>query len=91
MDQEEQGIIVLSLVGFDNLCFLDWFQTTALPFCRRKSGRCVLFGGNPSSPFSDEVFKMYEEHNMTLCCLPPNSRHMCQPLDVAFFRPTKKK
>ena len=29
---------------FDNVCILDWFQTTALPFCRRKSPRCVLIG-----------------------------------------------
>ena len=76
---------------FDNAYFQDWFQQVALPFCRRKTGRCVLIGDNLSSHFSPEITKVCEDNNIAFCCLPPNSTHLCQPLDVAFFRPMKSK
>ncbi|KAK7449346.1 hypothetical protein BaRGS_00040031 [Batillaria attramentaria] len=76
---------------FDNACFQDWFQSLALPFCRTKSGRCVLIGDNLSSHFCPEIIKECKENNIVFCCLPPSSMHLCQPLDVAFFRPMKIK
>ena len=76
---------------FDNACFEDWFQVVAFPFCKRKSGRCVVIGDNLSSHFSPEVIKLCNENNISFCCLPPNSTHLCQPLDVSFFRPMKTK
>ena len=75
----------------DNACFEDWFQTTALPFCERKSGQCVLIGNNLSSHFSRKIIELCNENNIAFCCLPPNSIHLCQPLNVSFFRPTKVK
>ena len=36
---------------FDHACFEDWFEKVALPFWKRKSGRCVLIGDNLSSHF----------------------------------------
>ena len=42
----------------DDVCFLDWFKTIALPFCQRKGGHFVLIGDNLSSRFLEEVLKM---------------------------------
>lgn len=33
--------------------------------------------------------KLCRENQVNLICLPPNSTHLTQPLDVAFFRPVK--
>lgn len=76
---------------FDNECFYDWFMKVALPFCRKKTGRCVLIGDNLSSHFSPDIIRICAENNISFCCLPPNATHLCQPLDVAFFRPLKEK
>jgi len=76
---------------FDNACFEDWFKVVALLFCKQKSGRCVVIGDNLNSHFSPEVIKLCDENNISFCCLPPNSTHLCQPLDVSFFRPMKAK
>ena len=66
-------------------------MTVALPFLIRKEGKKVLIGDNLSSHFSTSVLTECEKNNITFVCLPPNSTHLCQPLDVAFFRPLKMK
>ena len=76
---------------FDNVCFDYWFLTIMLPYFRKKEGKKVLIGDNLSSHFNDSVIQACQEHNISFVCLPPNSTHMCQPLDVAFFRPLKQK
>jgi hypothetical protein len=38
---------------------------------------------------SPEVIKLSEKYNIDFIFLPPNSTHITQPLDVAFFRPLK--
>ena len=35
--------------------------------------------------------KQCGENNIAFSCFPPNSTHLCQPLDVAFFQPLKTK
>ena len=74
---------------FDNVCFRDWFYTVALPFLRRKEGRKLLIGDNLSSHFSQDVIEECQKCDIYFVCLPPNSTHLCQPLDVSFFRPLK--
>lgn len=74
---------------FDLQCFSDWFESLALPHLKKLPGRKVLIGDNLSSHLSAEVIKMCEENNISFCFLPPNSTHLVQPLDVAFFRPMK--
>ena len=69
---------------FGHACFEDWFEKVALPFCKRKSGRCVLIDDNLSSHFSPGIIKQCNKNNIAFCCLPPNSAHLCQPLDVSF-------
>ncbi|KAL0879443.1 hypothetical protein ABMA27_003194 [Loxostege sticticalis] len=73
----------------DGPTFRDWFQTSFLPHARRLSGRKVLLGDNLSSHLDEKVFILCSEHNIDFICLVPNSTHLTQPLEVAFFRPMK--
>jgi hypothetical protein len=48
-----------------------------------------MIGDNLSSHFSNDVIKSCEKYNIAFVCLPPNSTHLSQPLDVSFFGPLK--
>jgi hypothetical protein len=74
---------------FDTAAFTDWFITIALPTLRRQEGPKVLIGDNLSSHISQTVISLCQENNIRFTCLPPNTTHLTQPLDVAYFRPTK--
>lgn len=76
---------------FDAQCFEDWFRSIAFPYLKRKEGTKVLIGDNLSSHFNQDVLDLCKNHDIKFACLPPNSTHICQPLDVAFFRPLKIK
>ena len=76
---------------FDEVAFEDWSFTICLPFLRRKTGQKALIGNNLSSQLSEKVIKSCKENNIKFICLPPNSTHLTQPLDVAFFGPPKRK
>ncbi|KAJ2937287.1 hypothetical protein O0L34_g19527 [Tuta absoluta] len=69
--------------------FRDWLMTCFLPHAKRLEGRKVLIGDNLSSHFDDDVIAVCEANNISFVCLVPNSTHLCQPLDVGFFRPIK--
>nr|CAI5839616.1 unnamed protein product [Callosobruchus analis] len=69
--------------------FRDWFISLFLPHAKRLSGRKVLIGDNLSAHRNDEIIKLCREHDIDFVCLIPNSTHLCQPLDVAFFRQMK--
>lgn len=74
---------------FDGSCFTDWFRSIALSYLRKLDGTKVVIEDNLSSHFSQEVLELCQLHNVKFVCLPANSTHMCQPLDVAFFSPLK--
>ena len=74
---------------FDLQSFSDWFTTTAFPYLKKLPGKKVLIGDNLSSHLSLEVISACEENDISFIFLPPNSTHLCQPLDVSFFRPLK--
>jgi len=42
-----------------------------------------------SSHFTAKVLKMARQSDISFISLPPNSTHLTQPLDVAFFKPIK--
>lgn len=44
---------------------------------------------NLSSHFTNEVLQLCEQNDIAFVCLPKNSTHLTQPLDVGFFRPFK--
>lgn len=77
---------------FDTICFQDWFKTIALPYCKKLDplSKKVLIGDNLSSHFSNEIIFECQQNNISFVCLPPNSTHLCQPLDVAYFAPMKR-
>lgn len=76
---------------FDQQIFDDWFHSLALPFLKKKPSPRVLIGDNLSSHVSLSVIHACKENDIRFILLPPNSTHICQPLDVAFFGPLKKK
>ena len=76
---------------FDAPAFDDWFRSIVLPWARRKEGRKVIIGDNLSSHFSPDVITLCDEQNISFVCLVPNSTHLSQPLDVAFYGPLKRK
>ena len=76
---------------FDHICFYDWFESVALPYCKHLTGKVVMIGDNLSSHFNNNILKECERHNISFVCLPANATHLLQPLDVAYFRPMKTK
>lgn len=74
---------------FDLAMFESWFNEILLPYAKKLDGLKVLICDNLSSHLSLNVIKLCQEHEILFVLLPPNSTHLCQPLDVAFFRPLK--
>lgn len=74
---------------FDGASFTDWVKNIVIPYFEDKEGKKILIGDNLASHLSLEVIKMCKEKNIHFVFLPANSTHITQPLDVAFFRPTK--
>jgi hypothetical protein len=80
---------------FDGKIFEDWFFTIALPFFRKADPSNenlpkVLLGDNLASHLSLKVIEACEENSIRFVFFPPNSTHLCQPLDVSFFGPLKR-
>ncbi|XP_030754175.1 jerky protein homolog-like [Sitophilus oryzae] len=73
----------------DSSTFQDWFESSFLPHARRLEGKKILIGDNLASHFSETVIRLCEENDVAFVCLVPHSTHICQPLDVSFFRPMK--
>lgn len=74
----------------DSITFKDWFFTCFMPHARRLQGKKVLIGDNCASHFNPEVIRECEISDVHFVCLPKNSTHITQPLDVCFFRPLKQ-
>lgn len=74
---------------FDGDIFEDWFNKIALPYLRRLDGKKIMIGDNLSSHLSLNIINKCVESNIEFKFLPPHTTHLCQPLDVAYFRPLK--
>ncbi|KAG5878381.1 hypothetical protein JTB14_020617 [Gonioctena quinquepunctata] len=74
---------------FDATIFEDWFYSIILPHFKKLDGHKVLVGDNLSSHVTLSVIQECENNNIRFVLLPPNSTHLLQPLDVAYFRPLK--
>lgn len=74
---------------FDSELFEDWFHKIALPYFRRLDGPKVLIGDNLASHITVGVIQECQNNDIRFVLLPPNTTHMLQPLDVAYFRPLK--
>lgn len=76
---------------FDYQTFEDWFINLLLPILKRQEGLKAIIGDNLSSHLNLQVIQECEANNIKFVALPPNTTHLLQPLDVAFFRPMKEK
>lgn len=70
--------------------FFRWFEHTFLPHAKRLTGKVVLIGDNLAAHYTPEVIEACIQNDITFTFLPPNATHVCQPLDVCFFRPMKE-
>ena len=76
---------------FDSRTFENWFTKVFLANTQHKSGTKVMIGDNLSSHFSAKVIDLANQNDIKFVTFPSNTTHLCQPLDVAVFRPTKTK
>lgn len=77
---------------FDSALFEDWFLTVVLPYFKKlDDGPKVMIGDNLASHISLRVIQECQKHGIKFVLIPANSTHLCQPLDVATFRPLKIK
>ncbi|KAJ8968940.1 hypothetical protein NQ314_002032 [Rhamnusium bicolor] len=67
---------------FESRTFADWFITLLLPKLQEKK---VVIGDNLSSHINVEILDLCRVNDIHFVCLPPNSTHVTQPLNVAFF------
>lgn len=73
---------------FNSNIFENWFVTTFLKEVQG-GGPSALIGDNLASHINERVLVLCETHYIKFICLPPNTTHISQPLDIAFFRPMK--
>ena len=74
---------------FESYTFLDWLMTVFLPAAKKQTGPKVQIGDNLSSHLNEDIVSACERNNIRFVFLPPNSTHLTQPLNVAFFHPLK--
>lgn len=74
---------------FDSNTFSEWFTNMMLPRLKKQEGKKVVICDNLSSHLTTNVLQLCCENNISFICLPANSTHITQPLDVSFFRPMK--
>lgn len=74
---------------FDTVSFDDWFHSLFIPAVKTQQGTKILIGDNLSIHFNLNVIEMCKRYFIKFICLPANSTHLTQPLDLAFFRPMK--
>ena len=74
---------------FEMKTFEEWFHELFIPAIQHLPGEKLIVGDNLRSHFSPKVITTALEHDVYFTCLPPNSTHILQPLDVAVFKPLK--
>jgi DDE superfamily endonuclease/helix-turn-helix, Psq domain len=74
---------------FDGVAFNEWFESLMLPRLKKLEGKKVIIADNLSTHLNVSIFKKCKDNDIHFICLPPNSTHLTQPLDVAFFHPMK--
>ena len=75
----------------DGANFLSWFMKLFLPAVPylTETAPVLLFLDGHHSHISLELIRRARGNNILLLCLPPNTTHLLQPLDVGVFAPMK--
>lgn len=75
---------------FDGVIFQDYFEKIIIPYVRRFPDKpALVLCDNLASHKAYHIVELCIKHNIRFVLLPPNSTNLCQPLDVAYFRPVK--
>mgnify|MGYP003623229696 CR=1 FL=1 len=74
---------------FDQNLFENWFDTVLYPVLKRRTGKKLVICDNLTSHISLHVLSQCDKIDAKFICLPPNSTHLLQPLDVSVFSPLK--
>ena len=71
--------------------FLSWFNKLLVPAVSHLTATApvVLFFDGHHSHISLELIREARDKNIVILCLPPNTTHLLQPLDVGVFAPLK--
>ena len=73
----------------DRSLFSDWFFNHFLEYAPSSRPLLLIFDGH-SSHYCPEVIRAASEQEIIIFTLPPNTTHLCQPLDKGPFSPLKK-
>ena len=74
---------------FDMKTFEKWFSEIFLKSSNKLGGPKVIIGDNLGCHFSPKVIETCLQKDIRFITLVPNTTHLCQPLDLAVFRPLK--
>ena len=69
--------------------FESFFNDLLLPRLKKQEGIHTIIGDNLSSHFSESIIRKCLKYQIKFICLPLNSTHLTQPLEVAFLKPLK--
>jgi len=72
----------------DGEIFTEWFLRHFLVYAPAGRPLLLLIDGH-SSHFNPEFIRQAASHGVMVFCLPPNTTHVCQPLDNTCFRSLK--
>ena len=72
--------------------FQTWFCKFFLPAVKKVDAHSahILFYDGHNSHLTYETFHFAKQYNVHIICLPPNSSHATQPLDVGVFKSVKQ-
>ena len=74
---------------FDMKTFEKWFFEIFLKSTNKLGGPKVIIMDNLGCHFSVKVIQTCLQKDIRFITLVPNTTHLCQPLDLAVFRPLK--
>jgi len=76
----------------EEINYLKWFEVQFYPAVKHllSTGPVILIFDGHYSHMSFSLIKKARELGIHLLCLPPNTTHVLQPLDVGVFEPVKQ-
>jgi len=69
--------------------FTEWFSSVFLVSVKHIKDPILLLLDGHASHISPEVIRLAKANNVHMMCLPSNSSHLTQPVDVGLLKPVK--